>query len=424
MTRQSNHVPGTSRVFYGYWLVAFAFICMTVAMGCGSFVYSLFVKPLQESMAWNRGQIMAGYTIFFVTMGIVSPFVGRIVDTYGARRVMPLGAVVMGLGFALLSVMQELYVFYCGYVLVGIGAAGFGSVPCSTVVSNWFKKRRGTAIGLMSSGIGAGGMIMPPVVSHLMDTVGWRGAYFTMGVIVWVAVIPLALLVVRTRPSELGLYPDGASEAPVEVAGARGNSREGIPLKVAVGTIAFWLIAAAFVLSSFGRMGALQSQGPNLNDLGFPAATAAMALSIIGFGSGIGKFIFGWLCDRISVKIAAAIGILFQLGGVLVMLTVTPESPMAVIWTYSLLLGLGAGSWLPTVSMLTSGSFGLAYYGSIFGVISLLLNVGTAAGPLAAGLMFDSMGSYQAAFTLCAVLCAVAVPAVLLVRRPKLQSPG
>jgi MFS family permease len=241
-----------------------------------------------------------------------------------------------------------------------------------------------------------------------------------MAVIVWVAVIPLSLLVVRTKPSELGLYPDGAEEASVEAAGGRGSPREGIPLKVAVGTAAFWLIAASFVLSAFGRMGALQSQGPNLNDLGFPVATAALALSIIGFGSGVGKFIFGWLCDRTSLKLAGAFGMLLQTAGVVVMLGVTPGSPDVAIWTYSLLLGLGAGSWLPIVSMLTSDSFGLAYYGSIFGLISLLLNIGTAAGPLAAGVMFDAMGSYHAAFILCAALCAVATPTVMLVRRPEI----
>jgi len=381
-------------------------------------VYSLFVQPLQEAMSWSRGQIMAGYTVFFVTMGLVSPLVGRVVDVQGARRVMPLGALVMGLGFALISVMHELYVLYLGYMLVGIGAAGFGSVPCSAVVSNWFKKSRGTAIGLMSSGIGAGGVVMPPVVSYFLETTGWRGTYFALAVIVWVSVIPLALLVVRTKPSDLGLHPDGAAEPPAAASGARGASGEGIPLKLAVGTAAFWLIAMSFVLSAFGRMGALQSQGPNLIDLGFPAAVAALALSIIGFGSGVGKFIFGWLCDRTSLKAAGAIGMMLQSAGVVVMLTVTAGSPDLAIWMYSILLGLGAGSWLPIVSMLTSSSFGLRHYGSIYGLISLMLNLGTAAGPLAAGLMFDALGSYRAAFIICAALCAAAVPMVLLVKRP------
>jgi len=415
------HLPprlATRRIFYGHWIVVVTFLCLTVAMGCGSFVYSLFVPPLQESMSWTRGQIMAGYTVFFVTMGLVSPLIGRIVDLHGARRVMSLGALIMGLGFALVSVMQHLYVLYAGYVLVGIGAAGFGSVPCSAVVSNWFRKNRGTAIGLMSSGIGAGGVVMPPVVNHFLETSGWRGAYFALAVIVWVSVIPLALLVVRTKPAELGLCPDGAVQPPAGASAARGSTGEGMPLKLAVGTSAFWLIAISFVLSAFGRMGALQSQGPNLIDLGFPAATAALALSIIGFGSGVGKFIFGWLCDRTPLKVAGAIGMALQCAGVVVMLMVTADSPDVAIWTYSILLGLGAGSWLPIVSMLTSGSFGLRHYGSIYGLISLMLNIGTAAGPLVAGLMFDAMGTYRAAFLVCAVLCAVAVPTVLLVRRP------
>ncbi len=407
------------RVFYGHWIVAVTFICLTVAMGCGSFVYSLFVPPLQQAMGWSRGEIMAGYTVFFVTMGLVSPLVGRIVDLKGARRIMPLGALIMGLGFVLLSLMQSLYVLYLGYVLVGVGAAGFASVPCSAVVSNWFKRSRGTAIGLMSSGIGAGGVVMPPVVDYFLGSTGWRGAYFALAVIIWVSVIPLALLVVRTRPSDMGLQPDGMAAPVADVNGKKPSAASGIPLKVAIRTAAFWLIAMSFVLSAFGRMGALQSQGPNLIDLGFPAATAALALSIIGFGSGVGKFIFGWLCDRTSLKAAGAIGMLLQAGGVVVMLGITASSPDIAIWTYSLLLGLGAGSWLPIVSMLTSGSFGLKYYGSIYGLISLMLNVGTAAGPLVAGLMFDAMGTYRSAFIVCAVLCTVAVPMVLAVKRPR-----
>ncbi len=406
------------RVFYGYWIVGITFLCLLVSMGCGSFVYSLFVQPLQESMAWSRGEIMAGYTVFFVTMGMVSPLVGRVVDAHGARRVMPFGALLMGLGFALLSMMHDLYLLYLAYALVGLGAGGFSSVPSSAVVSNWFRKRRGTAIGVMSSGIGAGGVVMPPVVSHLLESVGWRDAYLTLAVIVWVAIIPLALLVVRTKPSELGLYPDGAREPPDEAAGARGSSREGMPFRTAAGTIAFWLIALSFLMSSFGRMGGLQSQGPNLVDLGYSTAIAAAALSIIGFGSGVGKFIFGWLCDRMPARLAAATGMLLQAAGILIMLGITGDSPSVAIWAYSLLLGLGAGSWLPTVSILTSGSFGLKHYGSIFGAINLLLNLGTATGPLVAGLMFDAMGTYRAAFIVCAALCLAAVPTVLLVRRP------
>jgi len=407
------------RVFYGYWIVAFTFLCLTICIGCGSFVYSLFVKPLQEAMDWSRGQIMVGFTIFFLLMGVASPFVGRMVDAFGARRVVPLGALVMGLGFVLLSTVDHLPLFYVGYMLVGSGAAGIGVVPCSALVSNWFKKKRGLAIGLMSSGIGAGGVVMAPVAGYLLDAVGWRGTYLALAVIVWVAIIPLALLVVSTRPEDIGLNPDGAAEHPAELSAKRRGKGAGIPLKVAMGTAAFWLISVSFFASNFSSMGGLQSQGPNLIDLGFPASTAALALGIIGFGSGVGKFIFGWLCDRMPPKWACVIGLSIQVCGVLVVLGVTRDSSMATIWCYALLMGFGSGSWLPTVSLLTSGSFGLKHYGSVFGVINLLLNIGTATGPLAGGMVFDATGTYRWAFILFAALYAVALPSVALVRRPR-----
>ncbi|GAI57899.1 unnamed protein product, partial [marine sediment metagenome] len=110
-----------SKVFYGYWMVAVTFLCLLVMSGAGNFVYSLFVKPLEADLGWSRGDIMVGFTIFFVMMGAASPIVGRIVDRHGARKVIPAGALVMGLGFVLLGLMNELYLFYFAYVLVGTG---------------------------------------------------------------------------------------------------------------------------------------------------------------------------------------------------------------------------------------------------------------------------------------------------------------
>ena len=162
-TSNTSNTPRRPRVFYGYWLVLVTFLFNFMAIGCGSYAFSLFVTPLQDALGWGRGQIMAGFTVFFVTMGLTSPVVGRFVDRYGARPVIPIGGVVMGLGFVVVSQMSQPYLFYLGYVLVGAGAAGMGQVPSSAVVSNWFKKRRGTAIGLMAAGVGAGGVLAPAV---------------------------------------------------------------------------------------------------------------------------------------------------------------------------------------------------------------------------------------------------------------------
>jgi MFS family permease len=420
----STHAsPRGPRFFYGYVIVAFAFLCLTMCIGCGSFVYSLFVNPLQADLGWSRGEIMVGFTIFWVMMGVASPLFGRVLDRHGARRAIPLGAVVMGLGFVLLSLVSSLPLFYLGYVLVGSGAAGIGPVPTSAIVSNWFRKKRGTAVGITSAGIGAGGVVMAPVVGYLLEGFDWRTAYFAMAVIVWVVIIPLALLLVRTRPQEMGLYPDGApaeSQAVGQESGA--GLVWGLSLRQAAATLPFWLIAVSYLLGNFSSMGGLQAQVPNLNDIGFPTATAAAALGAIGFGSGVGKIFFGWLCDRIQPRLASAIGLSLQCAAVLILLQVRPDSPMGLIWAYALLMGFGAGSWLPTMSILVSRSFGLAYYGAVFGVINLAQSIGTATGPLVAGMMFDTMSTYRWAFVLFAALYGIAIPAVLLVKRPSVSA--
>jgi MFS family permease len=416
--------PRRPRIFYGYWLVAATFVFMLLAFGCGSFVFSLFVRPLETSLGWLRGQVMVGFTIFFVTLGVVSPLVGRIVDRHGSRAVIPAGALVMGLGFLLVSRTNDLWLYYISYFIVGSGSAGMGIVPCSAVVSNWFRRRRGVALGIMSAGMGTGGLVMAPVVAHLLETFDWRTAYFAMAIIIWAVAIPLSLLLIRNRPSDMGLFPDGDPDEAewLRTTAEKRVESQSLSLRQAAATAAIWLMGLSYFVSGFSNTGALHAPVPFLADIGFPTATAAAALGTLGLGSATGKIFFGWLCDRIPPKRASAIGLGLQLAGVLVLLSIRADSPLMLIWAYALLLGFGLGSWLPTMSMLVSTTFGLAYYGSVFGVIAFLESAGTAIGPLFAGLLFDATGTYYYAFVTFAALYAVAIPAVLLVRRPARRS--
>ncbi len=408
------------RPFYGYYLVAVTFALMALFNGCGVFVFSLFVKPLEASLGWGRGEVMAGFTVFYAVIGVASPLVGRFVDRYGARPVIPVGALLMCLGFALVSRMSELTQFYLGYVIIGAGAAAMGPVPCSAVMSNWFKRRRGMALGLMSAGIGAGGVVMAPLIGYMLSSSDWRAAYLFMGILIVAVGVPLSLGLIRTRPAEMGLYPDGdAAPSGHVAAGMRGqDEKSGCTLRQALCASAFWLVAVAFFFSNFSNMGAIQSSAPFLEDIGYPTATAASALGAIGFGSGSGKILFGWLCDRMRANRACAIGIALQLAGVLMLLTVRPDSPRILIAAYALVLGLGVGAWLPTLSMLASTSFGLLHYGAVFGALNLCQSLGTAGGPLFFGLVHDVTGSYLDAFVTAAVLLTASLPAILLVRKP------
>ena len=413
--------PRKGPIFYGYYLLAATFLFLLLFNGSGVWVFSLFVKPLEVSLGWGRGQVMAGFTIYYLMVGIASPIVGRFVDRYGARPVIPAGAAMMGLGFLVVSRMSDIHFFYLGFVIVGAGAAAIGPVPCSAIISNWFRRRRGLALGLMSAGIGAGGVVMAPFIGYMLTHYDWRAAYLSLAILLTAITIPLALAIVRTRPSDIGLYPDG-DDAPVYVSSdARMGVREtsNFTLRQALRTRSFWLIAVSFACYGFGSGGAQQASVPFLGDIGFPVATAAAALGMIGVGSTISKVLFGRLCDKIQANYAFAIGVGLRLAGVLVLLMVRADSPLTVIWIYAAFLGLGAGAWLPTLSMLASGNFGLLHYGAVLGALNICLSLGLSTGPLFSGFMYDATGSYSSAFMIFAALLFLAIPIILFAKKPQ-----
>ncbi len=362
---------------------------------------------------------MLAFTLFFLVVGVASPYVGRVVDRYGATKVIAIGAFVAGLGFILLSLMQNLWHFYGGWIISGSAGAATTLIPVTAVVSNWFKKRRGTAIGIVGMGMGVSAVLVPVIGGYLIPNFGWRASYLVLALFTWIR-IPLALLVIRTKPADMGLYPDGV-EAPEAVAVNQAPlpASEGLSLKMALATSGFWLIAVSFVMHLFSQVGILQNQVPHLEDIGFPVATAASALGIVGLVSAISRFGYGWLCDRIQAKYACGICLGLQLAGVIILINIGPASPLAIIWLYAIVFGLGVGGWMPTISMLVSTSFGLASYGAIFGMITLVTSIGSGTGPLMAAYMYDVMGTYHWAFIIFLALFAVAIPAILAVRRPK-----
>jgi MFS family permease len=407
-------------VFYGYWVLTVAFLCLLLFSGCSVGVFSLFVKPLQSEFGWSRGDVMIAFSLLFAVMGLTAPFVGSLIDRFGVRGVIATGALAAGLSFASLNVMNHLWHFYTAYTVIGLGMAALGQVPASVMVSNWFVKRRGTAIGIMSTGIGAGVLVLAPITGgYLIPNFGWRASYLALAFFISI-LIPLALFVVRTKPADMGLYPDGVSD-PQSIAEAQASrlATRGLSLKMALGTSAFWLIAVSFFINGFSQLGVIQNQVPHLQDIGFPLEKAATALTGLGIGSAIGKFAFGWLCDKMPPKYACAISFFFLITGTAIFLMVKPASSMAIIWLYAIIFGLGCGGWLPTMSMLINTYFGLTSYGAIFGMITLAQSLGGAIGPPFAGYMFDILNSYHWAFIVFLALYAVGLPAILIVRHPR-----
>jgi MFS family permease len=412
------------KFFHGYWVLACSFLFILLNAGCGPGCFSLFVRALQADLGWGRAEIMAAFTIFFAVMGVTSPFAGRLVDRYGARSTFSMGALLAVAGHVLVSQMTDLWQFYLGYILLGAGFTAVGPVTTSYVVSHWFRKRRGMAIGIMSMGMPVSLIVFPPLIAvYLIPHFGWSNTYLTFAALEGGLIIPLSILVVRTKPADVGLCPDGMEppgKDPVNTSTGRRVTTSafgGLPLKLAVATPAFWLLAASLVLTH-NFIGIFQSAFPHLRDMGFPAPIAAVALSIHGTVQSVGMFFFGWLCDRIRVQYAAAIGIGLIALGILIFIFIRPGSPVQMVWMYAAVLAFGAGSWMPTMSMLTSSIFGIASYGAVFGMLSLFQNMGAGIGPLIAGYVYDTRHDYFWAFVIILAMVVAAMPLVLAVKRP------
>lgn len=323
------------------------------------------------------------------------------------------------MGYILISQMNSLWQYYVGYAFIGFGVAAIGPVTTTLIVSNWFSRRRGMAIGIMSMGAGAAGMIFTPlVIINLIPNIGWSSTYITFAAITGGLAIPLSLIVIRTEPADMGLLPDGR-EAPaiVGINEAMTPTAKGLTMKMALATQAFWLLAAA-ILFIHTHMGVMQNQIPHLEDLGFPAGIVASAMSIVAVMSTVGTLIFGWLCDKIRVKFASVIGVTLIVLSIIILINIKASSPAWLIWMYSTILGMGIGGWMPTMSMLASTNFGLLAYGSIYGVLIACQSIGAATGPILAGYLYDTTNTYQWAFIIIVIIVVLGIPLVLSIRRP------
>ena len=414
-----------NKIFYGYWSLLAAAAGVFIFAGGGLFSFGFFVKPIQADMGWDRGAIMMGNTVWFLFLGFACPLAGRMVDRHGARIVITIGAVITGLGFMALSLMHGLWLFYASYALTGMGMAAIGQVPASAVASNWFIKRRGLAIGLVSMAVGLGGLLFSPLVGgFIIPVLGWRMGYLFMALFTWVLILPLSIFVIRTKPEEKGLCPDGMNDEELADLKSCSMDIEGFSLRMALATPAFWLILMCFLLHQIALNGAMQTNAPYLSDIGFPAAMIASLVGLMGMMSAAGKFGFGWICDWMKAKYSLIIGLCLQLIAMLIILQVNIDSSMTLLVIYSVMLGIGIGSWLPTMSILVSSNCGLIAYGAIFGIMSLANSVGSAFGPMVSGTIYNMTGSYRSAFFIFLVLYVISIPLILLVKKPGQPADG
>lgn len=390
-------------IFFGWWVVAACMLC--ISSGVAPFAFAslgLFIKPFSEEFGWGRAEISFSLTVLIAVSAVALPVIGRFVDRVGSRKIVFFSLISLAACLAMIPFISELWHLTLIFFLIGTLAAGTNSVPYMPILSAWFYRRRGLAIGLAIAGIGLGYAYVPILVQYLIDHQGWRSGYFVLSAIVLFVALPVAYFFLKESPSDMGLNPDGVAGE----ASAATKKSVGCSVSEILRHREFWILSAIFVILSFVLNGMLAHLVPMLSDRGMSAADAAAVAAVEGITVFFSRIIIGYLVDHIFAPYVAmfffsmsAIGMaIFAMGAV---------DMNAFIGAF--LIGLSLGAEVDLLAYLTGRYFGLKSFGSAYGLLFGAILVGTAVGPLVFGLGFEISGSYVGVLTACVGINIAAV---------------
>jgi MFS family permease len=387
--------------YYGWRVVLGA--CLGVMGGFGSlFVYtfSVFMKPLAAQFGWNREAISGGFAIAAVTLGLVSPFLGRWIDRVGPRRIILSSVTVFGCGILSLALLKGgLWQFYGTCFVIGLIGNGAAHLAYSRSISTWFERRLGLALSLVMVGAGLGAMILPIFAQTIVSRFGWRAAYASLGSLSLLLGLPLSWRYIRERGPN---RPDFPAVHP------------GIAWQQGLRSYTFWIVTAILFVSSISMNGAITHLSPLLTDRGVGARDAALCAAFLGGASVIGRIAAGWLLDRFfGPHVALGVNLVTALG--IVLLGRAETLPMGS--TAAVLIGIGAGGEAATTPYLLTRYFGLRSFSTLYGLTWTFYAAAGAIGPVILGRAFDATGSYQSLLTLLAATLALAAGMNLLLKR-------
>ncbi len=395
-----------SRIYYGWWIVLAAFSTLFVCAGIGFFTLPVFLKYISADMNWGRDSLSNAAALSALTAGFVTPVIGYLIDRFGTRAVMMIGVLILSTSFFVLARIQTTYQIYIIFFSIGIGMAATTLLPCQTLISRWFEKRRGRAMGIIAVANGLGGVVWMNISDFLIQTRGWRNAYEILGIIIAVISLPLIWFIIRNSPKSMGLPVDGYFEfssvsGSTESGTLAGVEEEvGYTLKEALRTISFWLIFCATFFVMFAASGFGLHIVAFLSDSGFTSRGATMVWSISLGISIAGRFTFGFISEHYPKRYMASIANLSRSVSILLFVLFALQFvPQGVaVLQLVILYGLGQGCNAVINPLLVGETFGVKAFGKLMGLLGIPFTMGAALGQASGGWLFEWQHNYHIAF--------------------------
>jgi MFS family permease len=413
--------------FYGWIIIAVTFVTMAIGVNART-AFSLFFPPIIGEFGWDRGVTAGAFSFGFVVSAAMSPLIGRLMDRLGPRSVMELGVALMAGGLLLAPLTTQPWHLYLTIgVLVGAGSICLGYSGQSLYLPNWFNRRRGLAIGLAFAGVGIGSMTLLPWVQVMIDQTGWRTACTAIGLLVLVVLAPINLLV-RKRPEDMGLRPDGDGAPAASVQKAISNVVDGEwantdwTLGRALATSRFWWLAVGYFGGLYIWYAVQVHQTKYLLDIGFSPSVAVWSLGAVSLLGIPGQIFLGHVSDRIGREwvwsiSCAGFAICFA-----ALMALADFHALALVYVMVFTQGALGYGLTSIMGAVVVEIFQGKHYGSIFGTIMATALAGGAAGPLVTGILHDLTGNYTFAFAIGIAMSGLSALAIWLAAPRKVRA--
>ncbi len=412
------------RIFYGWWVVTACFLIAVYTSGVVSHGFTAIFQPIASEFKWSYTTLSLASSLRHMEVGLFSPLVGYLIDRYSLRKTLFIGTIITGLSVMLLARTNSLWTFFGTFAVISIGMSAVSTVTFMTAVSRWFDRRLGLVLGITTCGLGFSG-IMVPVVTALVDGLGWRSAMTILGAGTFVVVLPLTLLV-RNRPQDYGMIPDGVQTGKTAATGKKSsanNNGNDIGVRQALGTRAFWFITLALTFQHLATNAVSTHVMPYLSSVGLARALGSLVATALPIASMAGRFGFGWLGDFVKKKPLTAWGFGLMAAG---LFTFGYADNLAGIMgpfllLFMLMYGAGYGGTTTMRSILPKSYFGSKNYATILGFVTGITALGGILGAPFAGYVYDRWGDYHSVWIVLSVLCVIAMFMMVMAPPAKAQ---